>query len=121
LNGKKIKVSKKKELDGSSGSFEMHSDYCSLKQYCAIYSKVFNQTLNSQSFGGITDFAMVASGRLDFSLAARTHPWDCAAATVIVEESGGTLTDFQGKTGPYISTAISSNGLLHEKIIGGVG
>jgi len=117
LNGKKINVSKKSELDGTTGSFEFQTNMYPLEKYAEIFGNLFNKMLNLRSLGGVADFAMVATGRMDFSVAVRTHPWDCAAAGIIIEEAGGKLTDFDGKQGPYISNVVSSNGLLHEKIL----
>lgn len=117
LNSKKIAVSKKADLEGISGSFEFDAEHHSLEQYSKIYGKLFGKTFNMRCFGGTFDFAMVASGRMDFFVSAITHPWDCAAASIITKEAGGKLTDFQGKQAPYISNVVASNGLLHEKIL----
>ena len=42
------------------------------------------------------DLAYVAAGRFDTYYEATINPWDIAAGTLIVEEAGGVVTDFQG-------------------------
>jgi len=43
--------------------------------------------------------------------------WDLAAVQVIVEEAGGTFTDFAGEQRIDGNSAISSNGLLHAELL----
>ena len=42
------------------------------------------------------DLAYVASGRLDGFFEYNLNPWDVAAGAFIVQQSGGTVTDFNG-------------------------
>jgi myo-inositol-1(or 4)-monophosphatase len=42
------------------------------------------------------DLAYVAAGRLDGFWEAGLKPWDLAAGTLLVRESGGLVTDFKG-------------------------
>ena len=51
----------------------------------------------------------------------RSTVWDLAAVQVIVEEAGGTFTDFAGEHRIDGGSAISSNGLLHEELLAAVG
>jgi histidinol-phosphatase len=43
--------------------------------------------------------------------------WDLAAVQVIVEEAGGTFTDFAGEHRVDGGSAISSNGHLHPVLL----
>ncbi len=43
-------------------------------------------------------------------------PWDCAALVPILEEAGGTFTDWDGKATIYGGDAISTNGLLFDQV-----
>jgi myo-inositol-1(or 4)-monophosphatase len=50
------------------------------------------------------------------------HPWDTAAGTVILEESGGRITDFSG--GPfsvYGKQIVASNGRIHDEMVAVLG
>jgi histidinol-phosphatase len=42
--------------------------------------------------------------------------WDAAAPTVLVEEAGGRVTDFDGRRDIEAGTIIASNGRLHETV-----
>jgi fructose-1,6-bisphosphatase/inositol monophosphatase family enzyme len=43
--------------------------------------------------------------------------WDAAAPTVIVEEAGGRVTDFDGRRDIEAGTILASNGLLHDLVL----
>lgn len=64
------------------------------------------------------DFCYVASGRLDGFWLVRLKPWDVAAAGLIAEEAGATITNFEGE--PYTINSKSfvvSNGLIHDEML----
>ena len=47
------------------------------------------------------------------------QPWDYAGASIILEEAGGKITDWQGKKLSYISktAAIASNSHIHDELM----
>jgi myo-inositol-1(or 4)-monophosphatase len=64
------------------------------------------------------DLCDVASGRFDGFWEFNLNPWDTAAGVLIVEEAGGTVTDFHG--GPFqiaSQQTLASNGLLHATLL----
>jgi histidinol-phosphatase len=61
---------------------------------------------------------LVAEGRLDFAVEPVVNLWDLAAVQVIVEEAGGRFTDLGGVARPDGGNALSSNGLLHDEVLG---
>jgi len=64
------------------------------------------------------DLCYVACGRFDGFWELKLSPWDVAAGILIVEESGGRVTDFQGETASiYGKNLLASNGLIHEQMI----
>jgi myo-inositol-1(or 4)-monophosphatase len=64
------------------------------------------------------DLCYVASGRFDGFWELKLNPWDVAAGVLIVEESGGSVTDFKGsQTTIYGKDLLASNGLIHEQMI----
>lgn len=63
------------------------------------------------------DLCWVACGRFDGFWEYCLSPWDIAAGYLIVEEAGGTVTDFSGA--PYDIFApqtLATNGLIHEPL-----
>ncbi len=64
------------------------------------------------------DLCYVACGRFDGFWELKLSPWDVAAGVLIVEESGGRVTDFKGeKASIYGKDLLASNGLIHEQMI----
>jgi histidinol-phosphatase len=71
-----------------------------------------------RAYGDFWQHMLVAEGRLDFAIEAVVNLWDLAAVQPIVEEAGGRFTDFGGVARPDGGTAVSSNGLLHDGVLG---
>jgi myo-inositol-1(or 4)-monophosphatase len=64
------------------------------------------------------NMAYVAAGRFDAYYAFDNHVWDVAAATVLVREAGGTVTNVDGSDyDPYTPDALASNGALHPLLV----
>jgi myo-inositol-1(or 4)-monophosphatase len=64
------------------------------------------------------DLCYVAAGRFDGFWELKLHPWDVAAGKLIVEEAGGTVTDFRGSPLHLDGKeALASNGRIHEEMI----
>jgi len=64
------------------------------------------------------DLAYVACGRLDGFWERDLKPWDTAAASLLVEEAGGQVSDFGGKAwDPFRPEVVASNRLLHRALI----
>jgi histidinol-phosphatase len=71
-----------------------------------------------RAFGDFWSHMLVAEGALDIGIEPVINPWDVAAVQIIVEEAGGRFSDFDGAARIDGGNAISSNGLLHEDVIG---
>ena len=64
------------------------------------------------------DLCYVAAGRFDGFWELKLNAWDVAAGTLIVEEAGGVVTDFNG--GPldiYGQETLATNGRIHEEMV----
>ncbi|HSY64021.1 MAG TPA: inositol monophosphatase family protein [Terriglobales bacterium] len=64
------------------------------------------------------DLCYVASGRLDGFWEFNLNPWDTAAGVLMVQEAGGTVSNFKG--GPFqldSRETLASNGLVHEQLL----
>jgi histidinol phosphatase-like enzyme (inositol monophosphatase family) len=59
---------------------------------------------------------LVATGRCEVMLDPVMNLWDCAALLPIVEEAGGTFTDWSGRRTADGGSAISTNGALFEPL-----
>ena len=64
------------------------------------------------------DLCYVACARFDGFWEVGLHPWDTAAASLIVEEAGGRLTDFKSKPySHYDKEILASNGIVHKQML----
>lgn len=64
------------------------------------------------------DICYVAAGRLDGHIGFDLNPWDAAAASLLVTEAGGFLSDHQGR-GDYLQngTLCSGNEAMHKSLL----
>jgi myo-inositol-1(or 4)-monophosphatase len=63
------------------------------------------------------DLCYVACGRFDGFWELKLKPWDVAAGALIIEEAGGRVSDFEGRTfDPFNQQVLASNGLIHEEM-----
>lgn len=126
LNGLPIVVSQNPTLDrsllatGFPYDRRQHAD-----EYLAIF-KVFMMKVQGirRTGAAALDLAYVASGRLDGFWELKLQSWDIAAASLLVEEAGGRLSDFWGKPltvsnpeTPLVPQMVASNGFVHEEMV----
>ncbi len=70
-----------------------------------------------RTWGDAYGHVLVATGRADIMLDPVMNIWDCAALLPIVEEAGGTFTDWHGERTIDGGNAISTNGRLFEDVM----
>ena len=63
------------------------------------------------------DLAYVACGRFDGFWEEGLHPWDVAAAVLMIEEAGRRVTHYDGSAFDiYSAPILASNGLIHDQM-----
>jgi histidinol phosphatase-like enzyme (inositol monophosphatase family) len=82
-----------------------------------VIEAVAIQSYHDPGFLDLYTYASVACGRIDGVVMVGESAWDIAAASVIVEEAGGQLTDFRGVRTVHSGTSVTSNGRLHEQLL----
>lgn len=75
----------------------------------------------SRTWGDCYGYVLVATGRADIMLDPVVNLWDCAALMPIVEEAGGTFTDWRGAKTANGGNAIATNGKLFDEVMRVVG
>jgi histidinol-phosphatase len=78
-------------------------------------SDVVRRAWHARTFSDFWAHMLVAEGSVEVAFDPVVSVWDVAAATVIVEEAGGRLTDRDGVRRADGGSALSTNGLLHEE------
>lgn len=120
LNGKKLTVSKTKEVKksllvtGFPYNVQENPDFC--------FERFIVMTKNSRAVrrlgSAALDFAYVASGIFDGFWEVKLNPWDIAAGMLLVKEAGGKVTNFNGEECDIFNPQIlASNSIIHEKMI----
>ena len=73
----------------------------------------------SRGFGDFWQHMLVAEGAIDVAVdAIGLEPYDTAALWPILGEAGGRITDRLGENSFRNSSAVSTNGLLHDEVLG---
>ena len=73
-----------------------------------------------RTWGDAYGHVLVATGRADVMLDPIMNVWDCAPLLPILEEAGGTFTDWQGERTIRGGNAISTNGALFESVMAAI-
>ncbi len=70
-----------------------------------------------RGWGDCYGYVMVATGRADVMLDPIMAVWDSAALAPIIEEAGGTFTDWKGKATIWEDEAVATNGKLFDEVM----
>jgi myo-inositol-1(or 4)-monophosphatase len=118
LNGDPIRVSDTDELIQSLIVTGFPYDRTEMPEALELFGRLAASTRGMRRLGSAAlDLCYVASGRLDGYYERGIWPWDLAAGSVIVEEAGGKLTNYQGDVLDLSGREIvASNGRLHSAI-----
>ncbi len=120
LNDERVMVSRVVKLDKSLICTGFPYD---VRENPNFYLSYFRQFI-TKSFAvrrpgsAAIDLSYLAAGRFDGFWEFKLHPWDVAAASLMITEAGGKVTDLHG--GPYSiysKEILASNGLIHEEML----
>lgn len=120
LNGEKISVSQDDSFN-TKAAVDIETWTASkyfLKDAMNLINEMdsFVSTIRSVVYAGM----LVAMGQYAGMIFTGITPWDAAALKIIIEESGGKVTDLYGKDQRYdkpIKGCVVTNGKLHDKLI----
>lgn len=120
LNGKKIRVSRTAKF---SQALLGTGFYYSKKKQLAEEMKIFhhmNELVQAVRRPGSAalDLACVAAGRFDGFWERGLSSWDVAAGLLLVEEAGGTCSNYNGgPTDLFSAEIVASNSRIHEELV----
>ena len=120
LNDKAIKVSDVSSLNNTFIGLGLpynFDEYRTTANY--LIDKLYGNVAGSRILGAAAaELCYIACGRFDARIEAFLGPWDVSAGGFILQQAGGTITDFEGKddwkSGKQV---VASNGKLHNEII----
>lgn len=121
LNGKTIHVSQKDDLQRAMLSTGFPYDKTRQPNNVREWGNFLIRVRGILRLGSAAlDLAWVAAGRLDGFWEPRLNPWDILAGLLLVEEAGGTVSDYigSGTARAYEGIeVVASNGQLHEQML----
>jgi histidinol phosphatase-like enzyme (inositol monophosphatase family) len=71
----------------------------------------------TRTWGDCYGYLLVATGRAEVMVDPILNVWDAAAVQPIIEEAGGTFTDWQGASTIQAGEAIATNGAVFEEVL----
>lgn len=117
LNDLKIQVSDTSSISAFKIGYSRSGS--SKKLFSEVFSRAENQVRTPKILGSTAlQLSYVAAGRLDADFSFAQSPWDISAGTLLINEAGGKVTDFENK--PWsLSTKniIASNGKNHDGLL----
>lgn len=122
LNGKPIRVSGASQMQdalAAIGTMPYRKDISD--KLFPLWRDIFNTCVDIRRTGSAAlDACYIAAGRTDIYFECCLGAWDVAAASLVVEEAGGTVTDWNGnkiRLGSDLINVAVSNGQLHSQFL----
>ena len=119
LNRKPISVSGIKEFkDGLYITGLPYTNFDRLDDYFKIFEHFIKNTHGIRRLGSAAaDIAYVACGRSEGFFESGLHPWDVAAAALILQEAGGIVTDYKGGKDYIFGREIIAGNTVQPKML----
>ncbi|HYS15294.1 MAG TPA: inositol monophosphatase family protein [Candidatus Binatia bacterium] len=118
LNGERIRVSDQADL---GRAFLVHAGLRGAHRtpYWDGFLRLVDATDRQRGFGDYAGYALIAEGKAEiyaeiYPEGSGLKPWDLAPCKILVEEAGGRFTDLDGRPTIYSSSALATNGRLHD-------
>ncbi|HEV3418520.1 MAG TPA: histidinol-phosphatase [Pirellulales bacterium] len=83
----------------------------------AVYDRLQAATRLSRTWGDCYGYLMVATGRAELMVDPIMNVWDAAAVQPIIEEAGGTFTDWRGRPTIHSGEGIATNGQILDEVL----
>jgi histidinol phosphatase-like enzyme (inositol monophosphatase family) len=112
-NGRRARVSTVSSL---ADSVLLMSDVKGYGEKAAAWQQLIDSTYIQRTWGDSYGYLLVATGRAEIMLDAKMAVWDCAPFGVILEEAGGTFTDWKGTPTIYGGESVATNGALFDQV-----
>jgi len=118
LNGERIRVSDQADL---GRAFLVHAGLRGAHRtpYWDGFLRLVDATDRQRGFGDYAGYSLIAEGKAEiyaeiYPEGSGLKPWDLAPCKILVEEAGGRFTDLDGRPTIYSSSALATNGRLHD-------
>jgi histidinol phosphatase-like enzyme (inositol monophosphatase family) len=82
-----------------------------------VFQQLQARAYVTRTWGDGYGYFLVATGRADVMIDPVMHLWDAASLQPVLEEAGGTFTNWRGEPTIYSGEGIATNGLLLEEVL----
>jgi histidinol-phosphatase len=82
-----------------------------------VYRRLQSACRVSRTWGDCYGYLMVATGRADVMVDPQMHVWDAAALLPILQEAGGSYSDWRGEPTIYRAEGLATNGRLLAEVL----
>ena len=120
LNDKRIHVSEQSEVMKACLVTGFPYTYLDMPNGpLQVFDRLIRKGIPVRRLGSAAiDLCWVAAGRFDGFYEHKLQAWDSAAGFLMVEEAGGTITDFEGNYySPYQPHLVATNGKIHAELL----
>jgi fructose-1,6-bisphosphatase/inositol monophosphatase family enzyme len=116
LDGKRVRVSRNSTL---RGAFVLHADLDTFVRYRALdgFRTIAHRGAVIKAIGDCPAYVWLASGCVEAMLEPEVDEWDIAAPRIIIEEAGGRVTDWQGRSPHDMRSVLATNGRVHSALL----
>jgi histidinol phosphatase-like enzyme (inositol monophosphatase family) len=113
-NGRRARVSSVDEL---SRAVVLTSEFNYYGRRLPVWQEMVERSYIQRTWGDAYGYFLVATGRADVMLDPAMYVWDAAPFQVILEEAGGTFTDWQGEPTIHNHESLATNGALLDQVM----
>ena len=116
FNGEPARVSSKKSL---AEGLLLCTNFreCEHHGFLVAAERLQQRALSCRTWGDCYGYVLVATGRAEVMLDPVMNLWDCAPLLPIIEEAGGTFTDWNGVRPIRGGNSIATNRLLFDEVM----
>ena len=121
LNGERLHVSSESDL---GPAYLLHAGLRGARttRYWDGFMRLVDATDRQRGFGDYIGYCLIAEGKAEiyaeiYPEGSGLKPWDLAPCRILVEEAGGRFTDLDGRATIYSSSALATNGRLHDAAV----
>jgi histidinol-phosphatase len=115
MNGRRIRVSETDRLDDAHLFFAELGSWVGGGGAAAL--ALLGGAARTRGLGDFWGHVLVARGAGEAMIEPELNVWDYAAIQIVVEEAGGRVTQLDGSAPRHGGSVVSSNGLLHDRIL----
>jgi histidinol-phosphatase len=115
-NGRPARVS---EVSSLADAVLLASDLNTFAEYGrqTAWEQLIKATYIQRTWGDAYGYALIATGRAEVMVDPVMAIWDSAPLQVILEEAGGTFTDWKGNATIFGGESIATNGRLYNQVM----